>query len=262
MSRMIGFSSPWPLPPTRAIGPDLLERFAALARLHADGWGMAALVDHRVSVFGEGAAGTVERLGRRLGDAALAGTLYLRFASRGAPPAPENTQPFLRDGIAFQHNGLLSPRSDAVALLDPRARAQLRGTTDSEAYFGVVLSELEGAAGRGARVADAAARAALRLRGTFAEACLNAFLVAGDGLVVVHSAGSVAVPLGAFAERGLSAAELPPGHDESYNVLRTTVTDLGVALVATTGVDSPGWLDLPADSVTLFSDGRARSIPL
>lgn len=253
MSRMLGFVAAEPATTADAIGSRLLTEFAALARLHADGWGTAWLDPHSGAVMC--LAGADAPVGGHEWIAALAAPssarmLYLRFASRGAPASPENSQPFHRDVAAFQHNGLLAPRDELVDLLDPLERARLRGTTDSEAYFAVVRGSA-GATGPGHTrwSASRIAHGVAQVRTRFPAACLNAMLLSESGLRVVHAAGTAPVPRAAFAGRGADLASLPRGHDDDYNTLRLTTTGDGVKVVATTGVDQSGWARLAGDTV-------------
>jgi predicted glutamine amidotransferase len=253
MSRMLGFAAAEPVSAADALGDRLLSEFAALARLHADGWGTAWLDPLSGTVMYVAGAGSP--VGGREWMAALAAPssarmIYLRFASRGAPPSPENSQPFHRDGVAFQHNGLLAPREELVDLVDPLERARLRGTTDSEAYFAVVRGSA-GAIGHGHAgwSASRIAQGVAKVRTRFPAACLNAMLLSESGLGVVHAAGSAPVPRAAFADRGADLGSLPPGHDHDYNALLTATTGDGVQVVATTGIDQSGWTRLSADTV-------------
>lgn len=255
MSRMLAYVAAEPMSSADALDDRLLAQFAALARLHADGWGTAWL-DGSTGVVRSVASADAPVGGAEWMDAlavpSTARMIYLRFASRGAAPAPENSQPFHRDSRAFQHNGLLSPREDLLDLLDLDERAALRGTTDSEAYFAVLRGFARGPAGW---AAPTIARGVARVRTRFYAACLNAMLLSESGLFVVHAPGTVPAPLGAFAARGADLDTLPPGHDEDYNTLRTTTRGGGVRLVATTGVDHRDWTRLDDESVFEIAHG-------
>ncbi|MCC2032501.1 hypothetical protein [Microbacterium allomyrinae] len=259
MSRMLSYVAPEPMMAPAALGEEIIAEFAALAHLHADGWGTSWLDADTGAVRTAGGTEALdgpEQLKAVLSAPSSARLVYLRFASGGALPALEDIQPFLRGGIAFQHNGVITPREDALALLTEVERAELRGATDSEAYFAVVRhAQPDGAAWRETTVI---ARGVARVRSRFPGACLNAMILTGSGLHVVHAAGTAKVPLAAFAGRGADLEALPPGHDADYNTLRTTTNPSGVRIVATTGVDQRGWTRLADESVFLVTaDGVA-----
>jgi predicted glutamine amidotransferase len=240
---------------SKAFGGELLAQFAGLARLHADGWGTAWLDPETARVHALGAPTPIqadEELSALLAAPSRARMLYLRFASHGAPASPENIQPFLRDGVAFQHNGSIS-RAEALGLLSEGDRRHLHGTTDSEVYFAILRRKaaIEAAAPSGI---EEIARGVGDIRRRFPTACLNAMLLTRSGLSVVHAAGTSPAPLDAFAQHGADLAALPPGHGQDYNVLRTTTTSAGARVVATTGVDQRGWAQLPAESVLAVTE--------
>jgi predicted glutamine amidotransferase len=74
--------------------------------------------------------------------AACSGTFvaHVRFASVGAV-APENTHPFLRDGRFLAHNGHVGGLEALEGELGPDEMAAVRGATDSERVFALVLRE-------------------------------------------------------------------------------------------------------------------------
>ncbi|WP_344055489.1 class II glutamine amidotransferase [Microbacterium lacus] len=266
MSRMLAFVAAQPAATADAIGDRLLTEFAALAKVHSDGWGTAWLDPESGAVTCVSGAGT--EVGSRRWFEALAGPasarmVYLRFASRGSPASSENSQPFHRDGVAFQHNGLLAPRDRLVDLLHPLERTRLLGTTDSEAYFAVVRDRVGAVrSGRTEWAASSLAVGVAEVRARFPVACLNAMLLSESGLRVVHSTGTAPAPLAAFVDRGADLSSLPSGHGEDYNTLLSTTTDGGVRIVATTGVDQIGWMRLPGDTVFEVAHDEIRGVAL
>lgn len=261
MSRMLAYVADRALSPREAWGEGLVGEFADLARLHADGWGSAS-IDARGEVAAEGGVEAFEPGQLAAAGVSAARLLYLRFASKGSPALPQNTQPFVRDGLAFQHNGLLAPRDRALGLLAPADVADLVGTTDSEVYFAIVRRHLGAAAPDEPARLSALAAAVNEVRAAYPDACLNAFVLDGAGLFVVHSAGRAATPLLAFRERGFAPESLPPGHGPDYNTLRVVRGASGAFVVATTGVDQAGWQALPADSVSRIDALGIRSVPI
>jgi glutamine amidotransferase len=256
MSRMLAYIAAEPLPLASAVSEPLLAQFTDLARLHADGWGTAwrDVATGEVRTAGSATAPVGgEEWAQALAPATTSRMLYLRFASRGAPPAPENVQPFLRDGTAFQHNGLIAPRGDLVELLTADGRRELRGTTDSEAYFTAVRTAVRQAPGF--YDPAAVAHAVARVRTRFAGACLNAMILTDSTLIIIHAEGTTGAPLTAFAGRGFGADALPTGHDDSYNALSTTVSATGARIIATTGIDQESWTKLDDEFVFTVSPG-------
>jgi predicted glutamine amidotransferase len=240
-----------PLSAAETIGTGALSEFAGLARLHADGWGTAWYDETgtaHASTSIEPLSGLAE-LDLATRQPSRVRLVYLRFASRGAPAAPGNSQPFLRDGMAFQHNGALTPREPALSLLDPATTRGLVGTTDSEVYFALVRRGLENAP-PGTGALEATIETARILREHYPSACLNALVLVDDAVIVVQSSGGSGAPLGAFADRGHQLDDLPPGHGAGYNRLRLVTPASGVLVVSTTGTAALGGTDLPEDTVS------------
>ncbi len=249
---MLGYLSPTPLSPESALGGDLMRSFAALARLHSDGWGAAWTTATGTAVTARVRLPGADPVFADLDAPTRSGILYLRLASRGSAVAAENLQPFAEEDLAFAHNGLLTPRDTGLAALTAAARSSLRGTTDSEVYLALIRAAARSGATppRPCRVArhGRAPRAGAVPHGVPQRAPPR-----GRDLVVIHAPGEAPTPSAAFASHGVAEAELPPGHDESYNLLATTVLDTGARIVATTGIDQSGWDPLPRDTVTVIT---------
>ena len=262
MSRMIAVLTDRPRSFTEGIGSERLESFVRLAALHADGWGVAGFDESGAplrAVSAEQLRGAAE-LSAATGRVRVAAA-YLRFASAGSPVTAENVQPFVRDGLGFCHNGALVPAARVHGLLTANEQMQLIGTTDSEAYFQLILRHCA-TTSNGTDLLDAVTGAARQVRRAFPDACLNAFVMSASGLVVVHSAGTRPVPYAAFERRGFLAGSLPAGHDEGYHQLWTR-SERGIRIVATSGIDLDGWEPLLPDTVTWFGaaqDRRTRAL--
>jgi len=254
---MLAVVAPRPSTPVAALGAPLLTSFLALSALHSDGWGHASAAGHAPIVR----TGLTPARDAALDIAGTISLLYLRFASADSSVTPANLQPFVADGVAFAHNGALHPRSRALETLTDRERADLGGTTDSEVYFAIVRRALRAHPD----AASGAAAAAARVRELYPTACMNAMLIVDGSLVVVHARGTVEPPIAAFARRGVAAGDLPPGHDDTYNVLATAVLPTGARVVATSGldttrIDTAPWTPLADDTVHVFTpDGATRS---
>lgn len=234
MSRMLALRSPDPT----ALPADALEQFLALARVHSDGWGYAAVpLSGRMGTV-TGMAKATERLRAVAAEPRTAALLYLRLASSGSPIARENLQPFRSGGLAFMHNGALVPRSRGLAALTASERRALRGTSDSEIYSALVERAL--ASGRGS-VRDRVSGAVAEIRSLYPTACLNAMMLVDGTLVVVASRGTAPTPLSALEAHG---ATLDSVESAAYNRLYITRTREGAHLVTTSGIDVEGWEEI------------------
>jgi predicted glutamine amidotransferase len=145
MCRLLACASRAPTSLVEVLQDDLAS-FVELSRRHTDGWGMAWYDDDgELSVAKDvGPAhesDLLEKLSRTV-DADLA-LLHLRRATPGMAVALENTHPFTAGSTAFAHNGAIQPFEDLDLMLEPEARGELRGTTDSERYFLALMAALE-----------------------------------------------------------------------------------------------------------------------
>lgn len=249
MCRLLAYVAPAPSTFTDVIGTDQGSAFQRLARLHADGWG-TMWVDPAGKVRRERTAGGGSRdtdLTNALnGRRARASVAHLRLATGGLSVREENTHPFVTDGVGFAHNGSILPVGDLRAMLAKATLRRCQGNTDSEMYFGLVRERLAD----GLDLGDAVAAAVTTIRERFPVAGLNAMVLDSDHLVAVRASTHASVPSDHFAERGIIDADLPPAHDEAYYDLRIRVQD-GAIAVASSGLDTTGWEDLPLDSVTV-----------
>jgi predicted glutamine amidotransferase len=260
VSRMLAYVGHRPVDAAAMLGDDLLASFAALSRVHADGWGAGWRTESGVAArLATGRPATRDDLARAVRMPTTAALLYLRFGSAGTGLSETEAQPFVFGDEAFQHNGALAPAERLRAELSEEERATLRGSNDSELYFARLRRALSpGTAIDPTRIADAVAA----VRASYPDACLNALLLTPDALVAVHSSAGRPAPLTAFAARGLDVADLPPGHGADYNRLFTRRTASGARLVATTGIPLDGWTPLPDDTVSLVTPDALTSVPL
>ncbi len=144
MCRLFAVSSAEPVPVSRAF-----ERLKRLSEQeHRDGWGIAQFdaptPTIEVSLEPAHTCARFDELGRKLHTRRL--LAHIRLASVGDVRA-ENAHPFFADGWAFMHNGTLrhfeKHRAELEAKAAPRWRARIRGGTDSERCFALLLTELE-----------------------------------------------------------------------------------------------------------------------
>ena len=142
MCRLLGWAARTPTTMAGLLGEADLEAFTALSRKHGDGWGIAARNGHDVELHTspEAACYSADYAERVHAQATDLAVVHLRWATLGLPVQPSNTHPFADHGLAFAHNGSVSPPSSLDELLSDKQQAAMRGTTDSERYFRAVLS--------------------------------------------------------------------------------------------------------------------------
>jgi hypothetical protein len=132
-------------------------------------------------------------------------------------------------------------------LLEPGIAASLRGTTDSERYFGLIRQHR----GAAPNLAEAVRRAVAQLRQMYPDASLNALLLGEDQLIVVHAHARSRLLDEDLEE--ITAAELPADHLEDYFALRLTRPDDGTLVVGSTGFGDLAWEPLPPECVAAVS---------
>jgi predicted glutamine amidotransferase len=248
------------------LGARQCDRFLSMSRLHADGWGTAwrdgsadARVERMRDPLPPALGGTARAAWQALDSEARARLMHLRQATPGVPVTEANTHPFLADGIAFAHNGAISPKAELRGLVQSAFRDSVEGETDSELYFALVRQHAQ----RSGDLFDGVCEAVRVLRERFPLASLNALLLSDAHLIVVHSSENSRISATEFAASGLSDAELPLGHLDRYFQMSCLPLPDGSTIFASTGIDTTGWTPLaPAtvtrvDLTTLVLDSRS-----
>jgi predicted glutamine amidotransferase len=248
--RLLGVVSTTPIAVADAVGDAVLKDFVALTKVHGDGWAAA------VSGLGAIPVATVSA-GTALDDPAfgaathdersVATVVHLRWATNGLAVEPRNSHPFVADGLAMAHNGSMKPMGPLNALLEPDIAAALRGTTDSERYFGLIRQHRRAAP----NLAEAVRRAVTQLREDYPDASLNALLLGEDQLVVVHAHARSRLLDEDIEE--ITAAELPAEHLEDYFALRVARPTADTLVVGSTGFGDLDWQPLQAECVAAIS---------
>ncbi len=180
--------------------------------------------------------------------------MHLRWATDGLAVHPMNTHPFSDGTRALAHNGSISPVDTLEGLLSEAGRARLRGTTDSERYFRLVLQCIE---------ADGDERAGLvhavgLLHVQFPEASLNALFLTPTHLYAVHVNTEAATPLDDLRELFGSDDAMPHGHAAAYFDMAYRVSPTAVHVISS-GLPDEGWTPVPSDSI-LAIDLTTREI--
>ncbi|MDA1173176.1 MAG: class II glutamine amidotransferase [Actinomycetota bacterium] len=183
---MLAWRSEEPLTPRAVLGADA-DRLDALSRVHCDGWGYARVTPNRTIAIGRGtepAHRSSEFLTAMQDDAASAAVVHLRWATEDLAVNLGNTHPFSApyygDQVAFVHNGMIPESSLLLAHIDEDLTNSFRGDTDSERYFGLLMTELRREDGD---VINAYRRTA-KLLADFAYTSLNAMLITPKTLAV------------------------------------------------------------------------------
>jgi predicted glutamine amidotransferase len=187
MCRLLAWRSAEPITPAAVLGPDR-DRLAQLSRVHCDGWGIASAASNDSLLIERGADPAhlcPDFTLAMASHASRSGIVHLRWATEELAVNLGNTHPFTADTtgseIAFEHNGMLPDSHLLLADIDPDIVAGFRGDTDSERYFGLLLTEMRRDAGD---VTNAIQRVAKRLSDV-AYTSLNAMLLTPQTLAVV-----------------------------------------------------------------------------
>jgi predicted glutamine amidotransferase len=250
MCRLLGYCARKEAAIADVIGEDGLSALITLSELHADGWGMAwydgAAAGHRrrEPVIRKSPLRAdepeFEKLARQpLGDLGL---LHLRWATPGLAVNDVNTHPFRYGNIAFAHNGAVHPQERLGEILPPEWEAQVAGTTESERYLLLIVSNLQA---NGGDMVRAIADAAGQIERQFAPNSLNAILLTPEHLYGIAWHDRDKVPAAKLRERGYADR---PDEIACYFDLSYLVTGDAV-VVASTGWAQPGWQSLPTRHV-------------
>ncbi|TPG34907.1 class II glutamine amidotransferase [Mycolicibacterium hodleri] len=262
MCRLLGVVSAAPITVAGAVGDGVLKDFVALTKVHGDGWGVAAVDrigdDPHVMVSAGSALDDPEFIAATGDEASAAALVHLRWATSGLAVEPQNSHPFVADGLAMAHNGSIKPIRALNDLLEPAMAASLRGTTDSERYFAVIRQHRRSAT----TLAEAVRCAVTQLRRSFPDSSLNALVLGENHLIVVHAHARSRLLAEDIEE--ISATDLPAEHLEDYFALRIARPRDDVVVVGSTGFGDLDWEPLPAESVIAVSmrDLSLTTLPL
>jgi predicted glutamine amidotransferase len=262
MCRLLGVVSAAPVSVGDAVGDGVLKDFVALTKVHGDGWGVAAIDEVGDSPQVQVSAGTalddplfVAATHDRRSVGAL---VHLRWATSGLAVRPENSHPFVADGLAMAHNGSIKPMGPLEELLDGDVTASLRGTTDSERYFALIRQYRR----TSTNLAESVRRAVAKLRELYPDASLNALLLGEDQLVVVHAHARSRLLAEDVEE--ITAADLPAEHLEDYFALRIARPTEDTVVIGSTGFGDLDWQPLPPEGVVSIAlhDLSVSPLPL
>ncbi|KGA12752.1 hypothetical protein GM50_23700 [freshwater metagenome] len=144
MCRLLGYAAPAETTFSEIVGEGF-ENFVAMSDEHKHGWGISSVdrsgeVSRTVDLERAVASTTFVDVKDRAADSGL---LHLRLASKGLTVDIKNNHPFVDGTYSFMHNGTIRPASAVEAFIDPEFANRAQGSTDSERYFYVILSEIK-----------------------------------------------------------------------------------------------------------------------
>ena len=123
MCRLLGVVSATPIIVADAVGDDVLKDFVALTKIHGDGWGVAAVGppgDTPHVRCRRAARSTTRRSSRPPTTCGpSASIVHLRWATNGLAVQPQNSHPFVADGLAMAHNGSIKPMARWTTCSNP-----------------------------------------------------------------------------------------------------------------------------------------------
>ena len=226
MCRLMGFVSADEKTLVEAAGAGFSD-FAALSARHGDGWGIATcnaeahptlLVEptraKESSVFDEAAHNLKS-------NGAL---LHLRWATGTLAINEGNTHPFAYRDYSFIHNGALTPPDPILPFVEAKYLALRRGTTDSETYFYLVITEIEKYG------VEEGIRSAVKIIAEHTGySSINAMFLTPTEFFVINEHHNERIPEG----------EPSDYYDLFYK------TDNGEVLVASSGWPQDGWIEIP-----------------
>ncbi|MET4637310.1 class II glutamine amidotransferase [Mycetocola sp. 2940] len=257
MCRLLGYVASHPLAAADVLGASGFKAFTSLASLHGDGWGLAWRgADQATHAVSRPDSAALDPLYGELTREPLgsAGLVHLRWATGGLPVVPENTHPFTDGDYAFAHNGNIKPIARLEELLTPASMAKLRGDTDSERYFRFVMQCI----GESDSEAEGVTRALHRLEHEFPNVSLNALMLTPESLFAIHVNSKATSPPRALTTLYESDADMPHRHATEYYFMDYKITPDAVFVISS-GIDEPGWLEVPPDSAAMI-DLRTREL--
>jgi predicted glutamine amidotransferase len=253
MCRLLSYCSRGDASLEDLIGADGLGDFTGLCALHGDGWGMAwyegAEPVIRKSPLRADSEPEFDKLAREpLGDLGL---VHLRWATPGLGVSERNCHPFRHGQYVLAHNGAIHPQDRLGEMLPPDWEQMMGGTTDSERYFLLIMSQLAAHAGD---MVAAIGSAAADIERRFEPNSLNAVLLAPDKLYAVSWYHRSRVPEAKLRLAGYQQAdEIARYFDLAYRVTPNSV------VVASSGWPQPGWAPLPNRHVMVTDRGTLET---
>ncbi|HEX4517717.1 MAG TPA: class II glutamine amidotransferase [Polyangiaceae bacterium] len=190
MCRLLGVVASRPVD-HRTLLAERTRSLAALGEEHRDGWGLAAASGGRWRIDkGTRPASRDARFRERaLSSSGEILVSHVRKRTVG-PIRKTNAHPFSCGRWVFAHNGTVQDRAWIAARTSPARAAEIRGETDSEAFFAFVLTRLDeaGVTSASAKTDDVLARTLAECRAREGFGSFN-FLLSDGASVYAHRFG-------------------------------------------------------------------------
>ncbi|TSA21975.1 MAG: hypothetical protein D4R69_01900 [Actinomycetales bacterium] len=240
MCRLMGYVSSHEVSIEEIAGASFQE-FSDLSEKHRDGWGIAT------SSTGKPSNLIVETLPAKessqyshltkevLSDGAL---LHLRWATSGLAVVEGNTHPFEFENISFIHNGGITPLDSMDQFIDPELIKLMRGNTDSEKYFYVLITQIK----KLGLIAGISAGVKL-IKENCNYSSINAMILTSDSYVIINEHN--------YGKR-------PKGEAEDYYDLFYRKDENGI-LVASSGWNQKNWKRIENHQILLI-DRKSLSL--
>jgi predicted glutamine amidotransferase len=233
MCRLLGFVSNNEHTIAEIAGSEF-DSFAALSAKHGDGWGVAAIDNHKNTklVVEPTRAKDSEKFAEvtrsLMSDGAL---LHLRWATQGLEVNEGNSHPFTFGDISFMHNGDIKPASSLDPYIDDELKSAMRGNTDSEKYFYNIVS-----ASKRSNLIEGTLSAVRNIKKNLSYSSINAMMLTPEKYIVICEHNDDRIPAG----------EGPEYYDLYYR------KDAKGILVTSTGWNQEGWTLIPNHHITVI----------
>ena len=251
MCRLLAFASSELQSLETLLTPDEISNYQNLSTLHCDGWGGAwqGSSDEAPELFNS--------VKRAIDDSnfvdnskkmSRGGIIHIRWATTGFPVVVENTHPFINMNWTFAHNGSIADSSKLRSLLSAERLSQLKGDTDSELYFQLILQHLDNSED----IEFAIKEAIKDIRKLCGQGSLNCLMLNNKKMIAVQAFDQTPAPIETLIDLVGGVENLPAGHDENYYRLQYCIKNNSV-LVGSTGFAGKDWKFLNDDSILTFN---------
>ena len=240
MCRLMGYVSSHEVSIEEIAGASFQE-FSDLSEKHRDGWGIATSSTGKpsnliVETLPAKDSSQYSHLTKEVrSDGAL---LHLRWATSGLAVVEGNTHPFEFENISFIHNGGITPLDSMDNFIDSDLFDLMRGNTDSEKYFYLLISQI-----RKLGLIDGISAGVKLIQDNCNYSSLNAMILTSDSYVIVNEH---------------NPEKRPKGEAEDYYDLFYRKDENGI-LVASSGWNQKNWKRIENHQILLI-DRKSLSL--